>query len=113
MGPRADPCRARRCARPRAQDAACTRPTEEIFDRAGQDDRVVLSADTDFPTLLAMSKQTSPSVVLFRRGSQHRSADQAALLKANLPQLAAAPKARSIVVIEPNRIRIRALPLIP
>jgi predicted nuclease of predicted toxin-antitoxin system len=88
-------------------------PDEEIFDRAVQDDRVVVSADTDFATLLALRKQTTPSVVLFRHGSQHRPADQAALLKANLPQLAATLEAGSIVVIEPNRIRIRALPLIP
>jgi hypothetical protein len=52
-------------------------------------------------------------VILFRHGSQHRPADQAALLKANLPQLAAALETGSIIVIAPDRIRIRALPLIP
>jgi predicted nuclease of predicted toxin-antitoxin system len=86
---------------------------EEIFDRAAQDDRVVVSADTDFGTLLALRKQTSPSVILFRHGSQHRPADQAALLKTNLPQIVEALEAGSIVVIQPDRLRIRALPLIP
>lgn len=86
---------------------------EEIFDRAGQNDRVVVSADTDFATLLAIRKQTKPSVILFRHGSQHRPADQAVLLKANLPQLVGALEVGSIVVIQPDRIRIRALPLIP
>jgi predicted nuclease of predicted toxin-antitoxin system len=86
---------------------------EEIFDRAAQDQRAVVSADTDFGTLLATRKHTSPSVSLFRHGSQHRPADQAALLKANLPQLVSAPEVGSIVVIQPDRIRIRALPLIP
>jgi hypothetical protein len=52
-------------------------------------------------------------VILFRHGSQHRPADQAALLKNNLPQLTQALENGSIVVIEPDRIRIRALPLIP
>jgi predicted nuclease of predicted toxin-antitoxin system len=86
---------------------------EEIFDHAARDDRVVVSADTDFGTLLAIRKETSPSVILFRHGSQHRPAEQAALLKANLPQIAGALEAGSIVVIQPDRIRIRALPLIP
>jgi len=86
---------------------------QEIFDHAAKDDRIVVSADTDFGTLLAIRKQNSPSVILFRHGSQHRPADQAALLKTNLPQIAAALDAGSIVVIQPDRIRIRALPLIP
>ena len=86
---------------------------QEIFDHAAQDDRIVFSADTDFGTLLAIRKQSSPSVILFRHGSQHRPADQTALLKTNLPQIAAALDAGSIVVIQPDRIRIRALPLIP
>jgi predicted nuclease of predicted toxin-antitoxin system len=86
---------------------------EEIFDRARTEERVVVSADTDFGTLLAARKEISPSVILFRHGSQHRPADQAALLKNNLPQLVSALEDGSIVVIEPDRIRIRALPLIP
>jgi len=85
----------------------------EIFDHAAQDDRVVLWADTDFGTLLATRKQTSPSVILFRHGSQHRPSDQAELLRANLPQLLSALENGSIVVIQPDRIRVRALPLIP
>ena len=90
-----------------------TASDEEIFDRARTEERVVVSADSDFGTLLAIRKQTAPSVILFRHGSQHRPADQAALLKVNLPQLVDALKAGSIVVIQPDRVRIRALPLIP
>jgi predicted nuclease of predicted toxin-antitoxin system len=86
---------------------------EGIFERAAQDDRVVVSADTDFGTLLAARKETTPSVILFRHGSQRRPADQGTLLKANLPQLQQPLQAGSIVVITPDRIRIRALPLLP
>jgi hypothetical protein len=66
-----------------------------------------------FGTLLAIRKHAAPSVILFRHGSQHRPADQAELRNTNLPQLAAALEAGSIVVITPDRIRIRALPHIP
>jgi predicted nuclease of predicted toxin-antitoxin system len=86
---------------------------EEIFDRARAVERVIVSADTDFGTLLAARKQTAPSVILFRHGSQHRPADQAGLLMSNLPQLTQALEEGSIVVIEPDRIRIRGLPLVP
>jgi predicted nuclease of predicted toxin-antitoxin system len=85
----------------------------EIFDYAGAEQRVVVSADTDFGTLLADRKQTSPSVILFRHGSQHRPSDQVELIRANLPKLLSALENGSIVVIQPDRIRIRALPLIP
>ena len=84
----------------------------EIFDRAARDYCVVILADTDFGTLLATRKQTSPSVVLFRHGSQHWPTDQVVLLKANLPQIVDSLEAGSIVVIQPDRIRLRALPLI-
>jgi predicted nuclease of predicted toxin-antitoxin system len=86
---------------------------QQIFDQATQDGRIIVSADTDFGMLLAIRKETAPSVILFRHGSQHRPADQAALLNANLAQLADALETGSIVVIEPERIRIRALPLVP
>jgi predicted nuclease of predicted toxin-antitoxin system len=86
---------------------------DAIFDRAEAENRIIVSADTDFATLLAARKVRSPSLVLFRHGSQHRPGDQIALLNANLPRFEQDLEAGSVVVIEPERIRVRSLPLIP
>lgn len=86
---------------------------EEIFDRAADEQRVIVSADTDFATLLANRQARGPSVVLFRHGTQARPERQARLLLANLGRIEADLRIGSIVVIEPDRIRTRTLPLLP
>lgn len=82
-----------------------------IFDRAAQEDRVILSADTDFGTLLARRHASKPSVVLFRGATPRRATNQTALLLANLPSFEEDLRDGAIVVIEPGRLRIRTLPI--
>lgn len=84
---------------------------EEIFDLAAREGRVIVSADTDFGTLLALRRTAEPSVVIFRRSLGRRPDTQARLLLEQLPQLEGPLRLGSVVVIEENRLRIRALPM--
>jgi predicted nuclease of predicted toxin-antitoxin system len=84
---------------------------EQIFARAVEEDRVIVSADSDFGTILALRQGRRPSIVLFRREVDRRPLQQAALLLANLPTMKDALNRGCVAVIERSRIRIRQLPI--
>ena len=83
----------------------------EVFARAARQGRTLISADTEFASLVALREERKPSVLLLRLARKRPEA-QLAVLLANLPALADAIEDGSIIVIEEARIRVRRLPVV-
>jgi len=83
----------------------------EIMDRALDENRIVVSADTDFGTLLAFSGAKMPSVIILRGEFPDDPVDQLASLLPNLPVLSDSLADGCIAVLDGRRIRIRKLPV--
>jgi predicted nuclease of predicted toxin-antitoxin system len=84
---------------------------QAIMAIAAEEQRVVVSADTDFGTLLARSGAKLPSVLLIRRLVGRRAAEQATIIMANLPTVAQDLDSGAVVVLTDDWVRIRRLPM--
>lgn len=84
-------------------------PDQAVLATALVDDRVLVSADTDFGTLLVPGRHTRPSLILFRHGSPRRPSEQTQAIVENLPTFRDDLERGAIVVFRRNKIRIRRL----
>jgi predicted nuclease of predicted toxin-antitoxin system len=84
----------------------------EILERARSERRVVITADLDYPRLLALAQAEGPGVILFR-GGNYSEQESLNRLKRTLETIPIEELTDSIVVVEKERIRRRRLPLEP
>lgn len=73
---------------------------DEILELAASNDCVVITADADFPIMLALRGAERSSVILVRQVCELSREGHARLLRANLPRLGR-PRQRSNRVLEP------------
>ena len=81
-----------------------------IMAQAVDEERIVITADLDFGTLLAQSGNDTPGVILFR-GGNYSEAEMRDLVARVLQTVKPDVLKHSIAVVDKRRIRITRLPL--
>lgn len=85
-------------------------PDETVLERARQEDRILISADMDFPRIVALGGWARPSLVIFRN-SVRSLARQIQRLSEYLSAVRPALEEGAIATFDHSVVRIRALPI--
>ena len=94
-----------------ASAAGLDRSTDpEILARARQEAPTVITADLDYPRLLALAGAEGPSLILFR-GGDWSEPEVTARMQQILRTMGESEITRSIVVVDRSRVRRRRLPI--
>lgn len=83
---------------------------DEVMGLAVREDRVLVTTDTDFGTILALTGAAGPSVLLLR-GIGDSVDERVAAILATLPRVEYELSEGAVIVIEEDRFRIRYLPI--
>lgn len=96
-----------------ALQAGLDRSSDEvILGRSRNEKRVIITADLDYPRLLALAQAEGPGLILFR-GGNYGEQEAIGRLTRVLETIPNEELPNSIVVVEKGRIRRRRLPLEP
>jgi predicted nuclease of predicted toxin-antitoxin system len=85
-------------------------PDIELLELARSENRIIVTADLDFPRLLALSMAEGPGTILFR-GGNFSDTEMCTLLDRVLKKVSPEDLQNSISVVDPKRIRITGLPI--
>jgi predicted nuclease of predicted toxin-antitoxin system len=83
---------------------------KELIEIARAEGRTIITADLDFPRLLALSSAERPGLILFR-GGNYSDSEMCSLLQRVLEIVSAGVLERSICVVDKTHIRVTDLPL--
>jgi predicted nuclease of predicted toxin-antitoxin system len=83
---------------------------EDILARSLDEDRIVVSADSDFSAILAAQEAEHPSFILFRETNLLVARDYMDMLLPALPMLEPELLAGCVAVFRKSRLRVRKLP---
>lgn len=83
---------------------------EEILEVARKEERIVITADLDYPRILALLGARGPGLILFR-GGDFREHQVVELMTRIIESIPAEEFETSLVVIDKKRIRKRRLPI--
>ena len=82
----------------------------ELLEIARREDRIVITADLDFPRLLALSLAEGPGVILFR-GGNYSDTEMCDLLERVLNEVSSEFLDNSICVVDRSRITLGGVKL--
>ena len=83
---------------------------DEVMALALAEERVLVTTDTDFGTILALTGAAGPNVVLLRGVGDSVSERVAAVLEV-LPRVEGDLSEGAVIVVEKDRYRVRSLPI--
>ena len=91
---------------------ATNAPDREIIIWARENNYVILTHDLDFGTILAISQASAPSVIQIRT-QNILSSDFQTLLINVLRQFIKELESGALITVEPNRAKVKILPITP